>query len=320
MEARTPWHRILDLCLLDFFQGLNVSVESDKDMSEQQQLLDFLITCEVNAPLPRSLPDGFEPLSQFNLVTFKSHQDTLDAWTLDELIAHYIAVRKMTSKKAQIDGLLPEDLFHLYAIASRYPRNMEDQLRPQKPGVYEVHHGSRQIRVIVANQLPMEPQNALLHMFSANADLVRYGRAHFRMQSKETSTLMLRILRLNAKEDEAMRDWQAELQRIHDEEIEIMIRETPAEKLLKNIPTEKRLEGIPPEKLLQAVPDEKRLEGIPDEKRLEGIPDEKRLEGIPDEKRVQGMTVDQLLAALPPAVREELVRRVKANGSPKSEP
>jgi len=46
-------------------------------------------------------------------------------------------------------------------------------------GVFEVRFGTLRIRVIVVRDLPREEHNAMLHLFSASAEALRYGRDHY---------------------------------------------------------------------------------------------------------------------------------------------
>jgi hypothetical protein len=78
------WHRWFGLCWEDFFTGLPVSVTTEKDLSVKQQWLDLVIIRNSMEPLPRQPPDGFEELAAHNLVSFKSFQETLDGWALQE--------------------------------------------------------------------------------------------------------------------------------------------------------------------------------------------------------------------------------------------
>ncbi|HTU91853.1 MAG TPA: hypothetical protein VMF69_17355 [Gemmataceae bacterium] len=80
-EAR-PLHRLFGLSWIDFFQGTSIEVETELDLSLKQQFLDLLLIRRNPGPLPQPLPDGFEDLAGHNLLTFKSHQEALDAWTL----------------------------------------------------------------------------------------------------------------------------------------------------------------------------------------------------------------------------------------------
>jgi hypothetical protein len=72
------------------------------------------------------LPDGLEGLRPHNLVTFKSHRETLEAWTMKELVSHSVAYRKLVSPSPS--ELLPEDQFGLYAVTARFPRQLASQV------------------------------------------------------------------------------------------------------------------------------------------------------------------------------------------------
>jgi hypothetical protein len=52
-----PWYRLFGLSLVDFFQGMPVDVELEKDLSLKQQLLDVVIIRKQPVPLSRQLPD-----------------------------------------------------------------------------------------------------------------------------------------------------------------------------------------------------------------------------------------------------------------------
>src|SRR4051794_8966877 len=86
-------------------------------------------------PVPLKMPDGFENAGTHNLLTYRSHQETLDAWTLMELVADYVAYRKRVSPSPE--DLLPEDEFRLYAISALYPAELarEIPLTPIQEGV-----------------------------------------------------------------------------------------------------------------------------------------------------------------------------------------
>jgi hypothetical protein len=61
-------------------------VELEKDLALQRQLLDVVII-EQTAPggSAQDLHDGLEQLRAHNLLTYKSKQEALDDWALDEL-------------------------------------------------------------------------------------------------------------------------------------------------------------------------------------------------------------------------------------------
>ena len=101
MEEQRHWHRLFGMSWTDFFAGLPVLVEMEKDLSQKQQLLDVAIIRTNDEPIPHRLPDGFEDLATHNLITFKSYQEALGGWTLNELVSYYVNYRKQVSPSMQ---------------------------------------------------------------------------------------------------------------------------------------------------------------------------------------------------------------------------
>jgi hypothetical protein len=102
----------------------------EKDLSLKRQLLDVLFIRKEAETLSCRLPDGFENLGPFNLVTFRSHVQKLSVFTLHELIGHYVNLRKQVSPGMDEDELLPPEQFCLYAVCARYPQQLAGQLGP----------------------------------------------------------------------------------------------------------------------------------------------------------------------------------------------
>src|SRR5205085_9987064 len=125
----------------------------------KQQRLDVVVLRREAAPLPCRLPDGFEPLAAHNLITFKSYQEALDGWALNELIGHYVNYRKQVSPSMQ--NLLPEANFRLFAVCVRFPQALARQaaLERVQSGVYEAPHFTGAIRLIVVHELPQQEHN-----------------------------------------------------------------------------------------------------------------------------------------------------------------
>jgi hypothetical protein len=192
-EALRDWHRLFGLLLTDFFTGSPFVVEVESDLSVQQQLLDVVIVRRRRGHFADRLPDGHEALRPHNLMTFKSHHEALDAWAIKELVHHDVAYRKIVSPSPS--DLLPEDQFGLYAVAARFPHNLSGQVpwQQRQAGVYDCQWGTDTIRVVVAGELPREPHNAPLHLFSASPDLVGFGRSAYRRRSEQTSRLIVQL-------------------------------------------------------------------------------------------------------------------------------
>jgi hypothetical protein len=203
------------------------------------------------------------------------------------LLGHYVNYRKQVSPSLQ--ELLAEEDFRLFAVGVRYPHNLAQQgwLRPVRPGVYEVACPGATIRAIVVHQLPLAEHNALLHLFSAREDLLRYGKEHYRPHSAQTSTLLYELF-LTYQKDPAMAT-----------KLEEFVRQS-IDELLSKLPAEKRLQGLSAEE---------RLEGLSAEERLEGLSAEERLEGLSPEERLEGLSAEELRAAL-----DAIQRRLQSNG------
>jgi len=189
-DALRDWHRLFRLLLTDYFTGLPFIVEVERDLSEQQQFLDVVIVRRGRGRTNIRLPDGLNDLAEHNLITFKSHHESLDTWAMKELIGHYVAYRKLVSPSPT--ELLPEDRFRLYAVSPRFPDKLSTQIRwhERQAGVYDCHWGTDVIRVIVARQLPRESQNAPLHLFSASPELIGFGQTAYERRSERTSTML----------------------------------------------------------------------------------------------------------------------------------
>jgi hypothetical protein len=124
-----------------------------------------------------------------------------------------------------------------------------------RDGVYDVAFFLGQIGVIVVHELPREEQNALLHLFSAQTESVRYGATHYQRRSEETSTLLLQLFE-RYQEVGLMPD---ALQQFARETIEALLKKLPAEERLKGLPAEERLKGLSPEEVLAALSEEARV-------------------------------------------------------------
>jgi hypothetical protein len=284
MDAPIPWHRHFGLTWEDFFHGLPIAVEMEKDLSLKQQRLDLVIVRKEAVELPRRLPDGFDDFGAHNLMTFKSYQEALDGWALNELVAPYVNYRKQVSPS--FHELLPETDFRLYAVCVRSPQGLAGQvpLRRLQAGVYEARHFTGCLRAIVVHELPREEHNAMLHLYGARENLWRYGVAHYRPHSPETSTLLYQLFERYRLEGVLMPDAKEELQKLYRETVAEILAKTPPEELRQYLSPEERLKGLPPE------------------------------------ERLKGLSVDELLAALSPDMREELARRLKGENGAAADP
>jgi hypothetical protein len=255
------WHRLFGLVLTDFFTGSPFVVELEKDLSLKKQLLDVIILRKYPGTFSDPMPEGLEHLATHNLITFKSHQESLDDWALKELTGHYVNYRKQVSPSLQ--QLLPEEEFRLYAVCARFPHNLAGQAAwvEKRQGIYECRRGTDPIGVVVLRQLPQSAHNALWHLFSAAPEQVAFGVRAYRQRSQETSTLLNRLFEGYEKEGLGMSYTMEDFRREYAKEIEDERREL-AKEILKILPAERILETLPPEYLLKALPPEERLKGL----------------------------------------------------------
>ena len=181
------WHRLLGLTLTDFFSDTSYDVELEKDLSVKQQLLDVvIIEKHAGGPL-KECPDGVDDLAKHNLLTYKSHQQILDEWTIHELVGHYVNYRKQISPSP--DDLLPFGDFRLYAVSARFPSNLAEAVpfEPVTDGVYDIRWGNLRVRIIVLSKIREKPENAIWQMYSAVPDKVQSGAKMYRWRKRDVS-------------------------------------------------------------------------------------------------------------------------------------
>ena len=251
-KQSTDWHRLFGLLLMDFFTGAPFEVILEKDLAHTKQLLDVVILRKGRGHLAGRLPDGLDELADHNLITFKSHQESLDDWALKELTGHYVNYRKQLSPGQQ--PLLPEGAFGLYAVCARYPHNLAGQVpfEEVREGVYACRRGTDVIRVVVTRELPEEEHNAPLHLFTAVPELVQFGQEHYRLRSEKASTLLQRLFERYQQEGLAM-----------PYTMDDFLRDYVKENLEKLTPAE-RLAGLSEEEIVKALSPEERLKGLSD--------------------------------------------------------
>jgi hypothetical protein len=301
-DVLRDWHRLFGLLLTDFFTGSPFTVEVERDLSQQQQLLDVVIVRRGRGRFAGRLPDGLDDLAAHNLISFKSHREALDGWAMKELVGHYVAYRKLVSPSPT--DLLPEDHFRLYAVCARFPHNLSGQVpwQERQAGVYDCRWGTDVVRVLVAGALPREAHNAPLHLFSAAPDLVSFGQGAYRRRSTKTSLLLGQLFEAFQGEGLAMsytmKDFERDYIKKHFPQL------TPEEQreVLESLPPDKRqklLESLPPEEQRAApgsLPPEERREV------LESLPPEERLAGLSAEQIRQYL--DRLTAGRPARPRK----------------
>jgi hypothetical protein len=261
-EELRDWHRLFGLLLTDYFTDSPFAVEVERDLSVQQQLLDVTIVRRGNGQFAGRLPDGMEGLRPHNLLTFKSHHEALDAWTLKELSGLDVAYRKLVSPSPT--SLLPDNQFGLYAVAARFPHNLSGQVPWQRvqAGVYDCRWAVDTVRVIVARELPPEPHNAPLHLFSASPELVAFGSSAYEQHSQQTSRLLRQLFEKFKGEGLTMAFTMEDFNRQYIKEHFTQLTREEQREVLQSLPAQDRVAGLPPEERLAGLPPEERLAGL----------------------------------------------------------
>ncbi len=248
-----PWHRLFGLVLDDFFSGTAWEVVLELDLSRKVQRLDVVVVRRGEGPMPQVLPDGFGPLAEHNLITFKSLREPLDGWALKELVGHAVNYRKLVSPS--LDDLIPEASIRLFGIAMRFPRKLAEQVKLERcsEGVYEVQWGTDPIRVLVLSEVPETERNAVWNLFSGDADRVQHAAFRYHGRRSEISTILNQLFENYQAEGVTM-----------PYTVDDFMRDVTLEHL-KLLPPEERLRGLPPEERLRGLPPEERLRGLSNE-------------------------------------------------------
>jgi hypothetical protein len=307
-------------------------VELEKELALKSQRLDVLIierlpgaAAVTDAAALAELPDGLENLTAHNVLSFKSKQEALDGWAMEELIGHYVTYRKLASiqafsgppanapsadpaePSAAAERLLPEAAFRLYAVATRHPTKLFSQLAPGAqhptawPGVYDLDWGSRRIRVIVLNALTKHPRNAPWELFASRLDRIRYGLAHYRPRNATAHLLRFHLANIHQLElpDMAytLEDFKLETYRMLIDNFHALSLED-RQALLERMDIADRLRGLNTEEILRRLDPQERLRGLDAEERLRGLDPEERLRGLDPEERLRGLDPEQVKAWL----------------------
>ena len=287
MRDHTPWHRLFGIALTDLFTGRPWRVELEKELALKSQRLDVLIIerlpgdpAVTDAAALAELPDGLENLTAHNVLSFKSKQEALDGWAMEELIGHYVTYRKLASiqaaaavpaterpddpvePSAAVDRLLPEAAFRLFAVATRHPTKLLTQLSPGAqhptawPGVYDLEWGSRRIRLIVLNALAKHPRNAPWELFASELDRIRYGLVHYRPRNPAAQLLRFHLANIHQLElpDMAytLEDFKLDTYRMLIDDFHALSLED-RQALLERMDVADRLRGLDPEERLRGL-------------------------------------------------------------------
>jgi hypothetical protein len=117
--------------------------------------------------------------------------------------------------------------------------------------VMDCRWGTDTVRVVVAGDLPREPHNAPLQLFSAAPELVEFGSRAYQRRSEQTSRLLGQLFEKLQAEGFAMSFTMEDFNRQYIKEH--FARLTPEEQrqALELLPPERRLAGLSAEQIRQ---------------------------------------------------------------------
>ncbi|KOR31887.1 hypothetical protein TI05_10770 [Achromatium sp. WMS3] len=132
-------------------------VHLEEDTSHVAQLLDGLIlkrNPQQQLPANIELPDGLTLDAEINMLTYKSPCESLNQWTIQELIGHYVGYRKMLKAQHPNHTWKDANQFALYAVTTMFPQELVKQVGTawqltDKSGVYKLLSLGLEITVIV---------------------------------------------------------------------------------------------------------------------------------------------------------------------------
>ena len=151
--------------------------------------------------------------------------------------------------------------------------------------MYDSLWGTDTVRVVVAGELPREPHNAPLHLFSASTDLAIFGGTTYRPRSETTSLLLRQLFERLRAEDYAVAYTIEDFNRDYVKKHFPMLTPEKQEELARTLPAAFYLmERMAPQVLLAGVSPEARLAGLSPEARLAGLSPEARLAGLSEEE------------------------------------
>ncbi|WP_353570759.1 hypothetical protein [Candidatus Albibeggiatoa sp. nov. BB20] len=262
--SKINWHRTFGLTLTDFFLGSNFEVVLEKELTAKKQFLDVVIIKRAEGKALTEYPEGFEALSEHNLLTYKSIQEPLNEWAIDELIGHYVNYRKQES--ASLKKLMPKHDIKLFAVCTRYPSNLQQQglkLEQQQAGVFHLIYGSHQIKLLVLSKMPRKQRNAIWQLFSGNGEGFVYGGNNYDWHSKQDKAILNQLYEFYKQKGAVMpytmedfkHDYVSE--NLHVLSPDEVLKRYSSDEVLKRYSSDERLEGLSIDEILQKLPAEK---------------------------------------------------------------
>ena len=326
------WHELFGLNLEDLFFQSNFQVKTEFDTSNQaHSYVDVLIISKSEGKPLEQVPDGFEFLKDYNILTYKSLNQSLDQWAIVEILGHYVSYRKIVSPKEE---LLPQSRFQVFAVCTSYPQKLlgsekkfGKEITKIKPGVYKFSSpliGS--IIILVLSRMAKQTRNALWQLFSGRAQGFEYGDAHYKWHVPADKSLLYQLYQLYLTEEVKMPYTFEEFHRdytipfIESLPYQIKIKGMTPDERLKGLTPHERLKGLAPNEVFQQFTPHERLKGLAPNEVFQQFTPHERLKGLaPNEvfkqftphERLKGLAPNEVFQQFTQAEIEAYLRKLK---------
>ena len=162
------------------FSGTCFEVRDEFDLSDQKQLVDFVVLRRTDLnlpdPDPSRLPDGLQELQDHNLISYKSMNEAFDRHALNELIGHAVTYSKLQAGKEWRNF---SDELGLIAVSTRRPRTevIASLLqRTELEDVYRIDCAGLDVNCVVINQAPSHDHNWLWELLRGDRSRWKTGK------------------------------------------------------------------------------------------------------------------------------------------------
>jgi hypothetical protein len=293
MLAMRDWHRVFSVSLADVVTGLPFRVVQEFELSRLKQRLDTAIICLTEAQVSEhfwpDLPDGLTDLADHNLLSYKSMRESLTCASMWELVSYGVIYAKQQWKKGWAEAVQDRTKLKLIAVTTHRPAWLTPGCTPPPnrlaDGVEEIELLELIMRILVPREMVKTPRNALWHLLSGDAELVRYGMEHYQARDGELYNVLNDL-----RETYSMEGLEVPYTK-EDYKQEV------ARELFQKIPPNERRE------LFQKMPPNERRElfqKMPPNERRELFqkmpPNERRelLRDLPADERLSGLSAEQI--------------------------
>lgn len=163
---------------LDYqLSGCGAVVKAEVETTATPQRVDFVIENLRSQAKIGGVLDGLNPQADYNIVTYKSHHESLDVDAINEFIGYFVGYKKGVAK-ASTDKDHSGDTYHLTAVCTRYSDALVKQAGNKwsqiKDGVYRIEL-LIDIIVVITSRVEIKPSNSAWLLFSHDKDRIEYA-------------------------------------------------------------------------------------------------------------------------------------------------